>query len=361
MSWQVRCRGPAGQTILSGVDQSTTLAELQRLVEGATGVPIRKQEILLGFPPRPVDVSDSSALISSVGISNGDSITVRAVEPPASTAAEEPPAVADAERFGNAEDSDDEELALAIAASMADAVQPAPQPNVQPSGSGAGGGLQGEKRFCIPLPDNSGSYVVRRKMADDNSCLFSAIGYVMEHDRHVAQELRKVVAEAVAFDPFTYNDAVLGKDAQEYCKWILQKNSWGGYIELAILSKHYCREIAAYDIVSQRLDVHGGDQGYTERVAVVFDGIHYDAVALAAFEDAPEELDITVWSTGGAEAPLLAEAAKQLVDNLRSARQFTDTANYTLRCDVCQTGLRGDKEASQHALQTGHGAFSQYE
>jgi ubiquitin thioesterase OTU1 len=46
-----------------------------------------------------------------------------------------------------------------------------------------------------------GSAVVRRIIPSDNSCLFTAVGYVMEHDRGRAAALRQVIAEAVAADP----------------------------------------------------------------------------------------------------------------------------------------------------------------
>ena len=42
------------------------------------------------------------------------------------------------------------------------------------------------------------------------------------------------------------------------------------------------------------------------------------------------------------------------------ARQFTDTANFTLRCGVCQLGIVGEKEAVEHAKATGHQRFSEY-
>lgn len=42
-----------------------------------------------------------------------------------------------------------------------------------------------------------GSFVVRRYVDSDNSCLFTAIGYVMEHNRLKGLDLRSVIAEAV--------------------------------------------------------------------------------------------------------------------------------------------------------------------
>jgi ubiquitin thioesterase OTU1 len=50
-----------------------------------------------------------------------------------------------------------------------------------------------------------GSCVVRRIIPSDNSCLFTAVGYVMEHDRGRAAALRQVIAEVVAADPGASN------------------------------------------------------------------------------------------------------------------------------------------------------------
>ena len=50
------------------------------------------------------------------------------------------------------------------------------------------------------------------------------------------------------------------------------------------------REIAAYDIQTKRCDVYGQDEGHSERVMLVYDGLHYDALAVAGnqyFSDMP--------------------------------------------------------------------------
>ena len=43
-------------------------------------------------------------------------------------------------------------------------------------------------------------------------------GYVMEHTRLRARELRQVIAKTVAADPVTYNAGVLEMENEEYCK-----------------------------------------------------------------------------------------------------------------------------------------------
>ena len=45
--------------------------------------------------------------------------------------------------------------------------------------------------------------------------------------------------------------------------------------------RFFGREIAAYDIQTKRCDVYGQDEGHSERVMLVYDGLHYDALAVA--------------------------------------------------------------------------------
>ena len=54
--------------------------------------------------------------------------------------------------------------------------------------NGAVATASGSASASATLPD--GSCVVRRKVDDDNSCLFSAVAYVMEGNRSHAAKLR---------------------------------------------------------------------------------------------------------------------------------------------------------------------------
>lgn len=47
----------------------------------------------------------------------------------------------------------------------------------------------------------------------------------MDRSRKKSKELRGVIAAAVKADPVTYNDGFLGKDADEYVKWIMGKDT----------------------------------------------------------------------------------------------------------------------------------------
>ncbi|KAK6229725.1 hypothetical protein SCA6_018676 [Theobroma cacao] len=203
--------------------------------------------------------------------------------------------------------------------------------------------------------------IVRRVIPSDNSCLFNAVGYIMDHVKEKAPELRQVIAATVASDPTKYSEAFLAKPNAEYCSWILDSDKWGGAIELSILADYYGREIAAYDIQTARCDLYGQDKNYSERVMLIYDGLHYDALAMSPFEGAPEEFDQTIFAVQRNRTVGPVEGlALNLVKDQQRKRSYTDTANFTLRCGVCQIGVVGQKEAMEHAQATGHVNFQEY-
>lgn len=202
---------------------------------------------------------------------------------------------------------------------------------------------------------------MRRIIPSDNSCLFNAVGYVMEHNKCKASELRQVIAATVISDPATYSEAFLEKPNEEYCQWIMDPEKWGGAIELAILSEYYEREIAAYDTQTTRCDLYGQDRGYGERVMLIYDGLHYDALAMTPFESAPEEVDQTIFAVGkDGTIGIAAKLAESLVQEAHRKSKFTDTSKFTLRCGACQKGVVGQKEAVEHAKETGHTNFQEF-
>ncbi|KAG2437463.1 hypothetical protein HXX76_006113 [Chlamydomonas incerta] len=406
-SLTLRCRGPSGQATVS-VDAASSIADFLALLAEKTGVPAACIEILSGFPPKQIQVPSEGA-VSALGLANGDTLTVRqgaAAPPPAAPAASqaEPSssgagagvagdvgsaaaaAGAGPALGGLADDMDEDEmLARAIAASLEQQAGPGPassgagasgasgagpaatpRPAAAPAPSGGAprsvtnAPAGGPAPSSVPVAGGDGSCVVRRVVDSDNSCLFNAVGYVMEGSRSTAARLRRVVADAVRADPFTFNEGFLGKPLGAYCDWIQQPDKWGGAIELFILAQHYKREIAAFDIRTKRCDVYGQDKGYGDRVLLLYDGLHYDAMAVAAFEGAPEELDVTCFEASSPGGRAIMAAAEKLVAATNAARQFTDTANFTLRCGVCQIGLKGEKEAVEHAKATGHSNFAEY-
>lgn len=88
--------------------------------------------------------------------------------------------------------------------------------------------------------------------------------------------MRKIIAECVAADPELYSEAMLGRPNKEYCDWIRKPDSWGGAIELSVLTHFYAIEICVVDTINAVINRFGEDQPYPFRVFLIFDGIHYD-------------------------------------------------------------------------------------
>jgi len=147
---------------------------------------------------------------------------------------------------------------------------------------------------------------------------------------------------------------MLGKENAKYANWILDTKHWGGAIELSILAQHYQTEIAAFDIATLKMYCYGEGSSYKQRVYLLYDGIHYDALALNPLEDGPEEFDITVFSPINDNAKRKAE---ELIHQYHNEHQYTDVAGFRLLCTQCNTILRGEKEAALHATKSGHGNF----
>ncbi|KAL6052751.1 Ubiquitin thioesterase OTU1 [Balamuthia mandrillaris] len=204
---------------------------------------------------------------------------------------------------------------------------------------------------------NTEGVVVRRPVDSDNNCLFTSLGYVLEdHNLTEGLKLRKVIATTVKNDPVTYNEVFLEKSNAKYVEWISNSSNWGGAIELSILSDYYETEIAVFDIQTGRTDIYGQGKHYPERVLLIYDGIHYDPLALTFEEGLPKEMDVTVFSVSD---EYVMRKAQVIAQDLQKKKQFVDTGNFTLRCLVCSTGLVGQKEAVEHAKLTGHTNFGQ--
>ena len=217
------------------------------------------------------------------------------------------------------------------------------------------GGRLVEEAIDLTVGKNEPEMVLR-EMPDDNSCLFSAISYVFHHTREKSIELRELSANLILSDS-TYTEAVLGMPPDKYCQWISDKNRWGGGIELAVLSKYYNSEIASIDVATGRVDIFGEGEGYQKRVYLLYSGIHYDALAMTTGPSVPEEQDLTIFSPND-DTTLM--QAMQVAELARVEHRYTDLARFTVRCEDCGEALKGESEAEQHAIQTNHANFAEY-
>ncbi|KAF9570550.1 ubiquitin-specific protease otu1 [Mortierella alpina] len=354
-----------------------------------------------GYPPKPLAIDDSnaSATLGSLGIGDGEQILIsertdgslsgfhfsssQSSHSPAPTSppARSAPTVAPSTRAAAAGGVlTANEASGGAAFGSRPVVQPAAGQSAFQSRASAAPKLGGHstvdssyKSAQVPaaassFPTAAGDAVdfvrirdqgllVVREVADDNSCLFNAIAYTVEPSmKSDVQALRQIVAQAILANPEAYPDVVLGRPRQEYCEWIKRENSWGGAIELAIFSEHFKIEIDSIDVSTNRVDRFGEGQ-YNQRALVMYSGIHYDAVALTPGLEIPPECDQTHFDAGAEDVIV---AGIQLAAKLKAAHKYTDLARFTLRCSICQAGLKGEKDAQQHAQQTMHTTFEEY-
>ena len=174
--------------------------------------------------------------------------------------------------------------------------------------------------------------------------------YVSRFDR--CYPIRYVVASTIVGNPSDYPEVMLGRDPLSYAEWIQKSEVWGGGIELAVLSKHFTTEIHVVDTQSLRIDKFGQDLQCSDKVYVIYDGIHYDPL----YEDTSRGA-VTVFPVGDIE---IENAALLVASQAKRSHNFTDLANFTLKCGTCGTGLKGENDARDHAKKTGHTNFEEY-
>eukprot|EP01027_Heterolobosea_sp_BB2_P014449 GEZU01020752.1.p1 GENE.GEZU01020752.1~~GEZU01020752.1.p1 ORF type:complete len:320 (-),score=110.92 GEZU01020752.1:56-1015(-) len=316
-----------------------------------------RQKILMGYPPKEISVdpntSEDEITLAQLNIKNGESLQIMEQEERTTSKTQAPP---------SQQQQQQAPTAAAQAAEITDGIAAANAKNEQLLKSG----LIPMRPTNPPAPISDAFYdwnMVRRVIPSDNSCMFNAVSYVLEgcssrtkKDR--AKYLRQVIANVIAGDEFTYNEAFLGKSNKEYCKWITDSDHWGGAIDLSILAEFYGVEIVALDIQTKRMDRYAEDKNFPQRVFLLYDGIHYDAIALAPpFEGVGEEIDLTIFSSSDEVA---VQKAKKLVEDAHKKHEFTDLAGFTLRCLICGDGITGEKHAREHAKKTGHTNFAEY-
>ncbi|KAF2144383.1 uncharacterized protein K452DRAFT_223092 [Aplosporella prunicola CBS 121167] len=342
---RVRVRGPQGVSTIE-IDEHATMAELQSSIAEKSGVP--SFDLKAGYPPKPIDLSafDPITKISDTGLKlNGEQLVVaprdvggKLAHPMSdSTPAAAAPLPGSQQHRENQAAGMQEPLALSRKKTDVEADPPE-----------------------VAVPTHGGTLVLR-VMPDDNSCMFRALGSaVLGDDLDSMRELRSMVAQGIQAQPDLYNEAVLQKAPDDYCRWIQRDESWGGGIELGILSQHFDLEIASINVQDLRVDRF--NEGKPRRCILVYSGIHYDTIAMSPSEpphtkaDLPPELDIKQFD---ADDGIILEKARELCKILQGRHYFTDTAGFAVKCNTCGWQGSGETSAVDHAKSTGHMDFGE--
>lgn len=190
-----------------------------------------------------------------------------------------------------------------------------------------------------------------RQVPDDNSCLFRSVSHLLGGAETVSS-LRRIVANRVLSSPAEFSEAVLGRTPAAYAQWITTDNAWGGAIELSILAAHARVQFAAFDVHTMRLDRYPHDARFESIAYLVYNGIHYNYVALVV----PGIGDVMQFQPTD---EYVMAGVRKLAQDLHDSRQYTDTASFTLVCKQCNTKLTGERQALEHANTTGHTQFDE--
>jgi len=222
---QLRYRGPSNKQGTITVDANIPGSLVSFVFEQELKIDAEKIQILTGYPPRPIDLE---LTLAQQGFKTGQPVTVVL-------------------------------------------------------NNSVGVVKQGHTDGKYVPPCDPRAHCVVRKVPGDDSCMFHAIAYVLNNkSRTMGPSYRSRIAEIVAAHPKKFTTAYLGKSNMEYCLWIQDPGTWGGAIELDILSFLTQTEIVAVDKESRHLHKFGGGEGYKTRAFVAYTGKHYDALALSS-------------------------------------------------------------------------------
>ncbi|KAJ0178998.1 hypothetical protein K1T71_005773 [Dendrolimus kikuchii] len=310
-AFALKVKSKNGQQIIKDLTSDSTVGELKMFLYSVSDISVDRLCVLCGYPPKPLDISNDTKTLGEIGLKTGETLIV------------------------------EEKAAVSPVA----AKPPEPKPT-KPVENGVA-----SHETLVPCRPG---ILMKKVVPSDNSCLFTSIGFVLNGsvDTTVHTLMRQIIAAEVASDLETYNEAMLGKPNSEYCMWIQQPSSWGGAIEVAILSRFYGLEMAVVDTLNAIINRFGEDKNYGQRVFLLFDGVHYDPLYL-------EQSDGGIQTMFPAEDMEIYREAEQLAHEAKSSRQFTDLNKFTLKCMICNTFLTGQAEAQKHAKDTMHTNFGE--
>jgi ubiquitin thioesterase OTU1 len=200
--------------------------KIQELLKDKLNITTKPEDISirLGFPPKTIEGTEyDEKTIATLGISNNDLIRLTLLNPPSKTTTES-----------------------------------------NPNGS--------ENKENL-----STNHILYRKIIPaDNSCLFNAINYAMNNVIDQPEIMRELIAVEITSNPDIYSASILEKEPFDYCEWIMSPDTWGGGIELSILSKCFQVRLAVVDINNLTIEYFG--EGYSNIIYLLYDGIHYDVL-----------------------------------------------------------------------------------
>lgn len=358
---QFRVRDPNGKNNIVKLDEKTaTIQDLRDAISRNLLDPEEEFALTFGFPPKTITLTSfaNEQSLSDAGLKlHNESIQVN----PIATSDQRPPSIATTKSQAGPSSGTVE----ARKPAQERPKQPKPSNTKRVAATTATSPMTDQDVPSIPLPSHSASLTLRI-MPDDNSCLFRAIAAAVhqESSSDYVSLLRYQVANYVTSNPSLYSTPVLdGRTPEAYAAWIQQESSWGGDVELDVLSRVlgleiWCCQVDPFFVRRyNETSTSEGASGSGEFIALVYSGIHYDTVAVSpSLEDIlPPEFDMSKFS-GTDDRPWVLDATKALCEKLKERGYMTNTSSFGIMCKVegCGWVGQGEKAAVEHAKSRGH-------
>ncbi|EPS44583.1 hypothetical protein H072_1395 [Dactylellina haptotyla CBS 200.50] len=361
---RVRIRAPNGTHTLNLEDVASVgnLVDEIRAKAGIGGGVALKY----GFPPKPLDLPSRDTLLIDLPITiHGEQLIVSEDSSGFGSSSQRGSAGPNSGPLSNSQGSLFEEEERESFPSITDAIPsavknffssapPAPSKSDNPYTAVKG------NEPVLRVENNPGWSCTMRVMEDDNSCMFRAVNYVCARGIDMMSELRSIIASTIHSDADLppdlqrFSEVVLGMSRNKYCERMSNPNSWGGYIELTILSEYF--DVTIYSISVDDGSVVTYNPGKANYGILIYSGIHYDCIATSKNVNDPDQ-DVTVFNQH--ETNVL-DTAKRLCNILKDRNYATNTSKFDLRCGTCGAKLVGERGAQRHAEETGHTDFAEY-
>jgi len=354
----VRIRFPSGQAVLKDLDSEADINTLISSSFKLMNIEEDKSEcsqILSGFPPKPLDISNKIVSIESLGVKSGDTLIFKVIER-SNIANGENRIIENGFAFGSSNSGTSSLNGIQssqINSNSANKANSSSANNISQANSLSDNPRLDDENPVHKRLKPSTPVLKRVVVPADNSCLFTSINFCMcgevVNSEHT-QFMRQIISTTVSADQIKYSEPILGKTNEKYCSWIQTKDAWGGAIEVQILADYFQVMIVVIDTQSVSMTKFGELGNYEQMMLLIYDGIHYDP--LCQISPAKKEI------FPSADQSIL-EIARELGQTENMKHNYTDTTGFTLKCLVCGHRMTGQRDAQIHAEKTKHINFSE--
>ncbi len=192
-------------------------------------------------------------------------------------------------------------------------------------------------------------YSIRKKdIPADNSCLFNAVNFAINRNAENPEIIREIIVSEILSNPNEYNSAVLDKQPEAYCKWIMNKETWGGGIELSILSKFFQIQIGVADIQHITFEYFGN---YDKCIYLLYNNIHYDVFY--------KEENGKITGIFNTHDERVKNEIMDICLELQKHQKYVDPTLFSIECRQCGLLMKGQNDVFQHSKKTGHINFKE--